>query len=162
MFVALGVLGGCATAPRGATPSLAPRAAEAIDPRLPVVSNAVPVPASAAVVERLADLAAQARAGDGAFRAAAAEAERLASAAGAPQSESWVRAQQALSAAIAARAPTTRALGDVDAIGATALEVRGGLSPADLAAIESAAADIGTLDRAQAARVRAIQARLGG
>ena len=51
--------------------------------------------------------------------------ERLARAAGSPQGESWVAAQQALSAAQAARGPTTRALGDIDGLAAAALEQRG-------------------------------------
>jgi hypothetical protein len=162
LILAAGALGGCASTPRGLAPSLAPRAAESIDPRLPVVANVVTVPAGAAVVERLAELLAAARAGDAPFRAAAGVAERLAGSAGSSQGEGWILAQQALSAAVAARAPTTRALGDIDAIGGAALEVRGGLSPADLAAIEQAGAELAALDRMQAARLRAIQARLGG
>ncbi len=158
----LAALAGCATAPRGMAPSLAPRSAEAIDPRVPVPTNIISGPADPVLAARLAGLVEQARGGDRAFRVAAAEAERLAGAAGAPQSESWIVAQQALSGAIAAREPTTRALGDVDAVGALALATSGGLAPGDLAAVESAAAEVGAIDRAQAARLAAVQARLGG
>ena len=89
---------------------------------------------------------AEANGGNDAFRSAAAEAQRLAAAAGTPQSESWIAAQQALSAAVAARAPTTRALGDIDEAAAVALKARGDLSPADLAAVEAAAGEVAALD----------------
>jgi hypothetical protein len=150
------------TAPGGPSPSLAPRAAEAIDPRLPVIVQTKPGPADPVLAGRIATLLAQARQGDAAFRAAAAEAERLAAVAGAPQSESWVLAQQALSAAVAARQLTTRALGDVDALASTAIAGRGGLAPADLAAIETAAGQVAAIDRRQAAAIDLISRRHGG
>ena len=122
----------------GPPPSLAPRAAEAIDPRVPVVRPMNDRPVDAALARRLAELVSQARSGDSAFRGQAATAERLAAAAGPRQSESWIAAQEALSAAIEARAPTATALGDIDALGADKLQAQGGLAPADLAAIRSA------------------------
>lgn len=143
-------------------PPLSPRAAELIDPRLPVRPEPAPQPPSPALAARLAELIAQARRGDAAFRAAAAEAERLAAAAGARESESWISAQQALSAAIAAREPTVRALGDIDAIGAEALARQGGMTPGDVDALQSAAAEVAAIDGAQVRRIDAMQARLGG
>ena len=89
------------------------------------------------------------------------ERQLLASAAGPPQSESWIAAQQALSAAQAAREPTTRALGDIDALAAGTIAETGGISAADRAAIESSGWAVTTIDRMQAARLDAIQARLG-
>jgi hypothetical protein len=89
------------------------------------------------------------------------EAERLAAAAGAPQGDRWVAAQEALSAAVAARRPVSEALSEIDAIGANALQTQGGLAPNDLAAIQQAAATVGGLDRRQAERVQAVQQRLG-
>jgi hypothetical protein len=118
-------------------------------------------PVSAALAGRLAGLVDQARSGDAAFSGAAGEAERLAAAAGAPQSEGWIAAQQALTAAIAARSATATALGDIDEIAATALQTQGGIAPNDLAAIESAQAEVGALDARQAGRVHAVQKRLG-
>jgi hypothetical protein len=153
-------LSACA-APGGPYPSLRPRAGEEIDPRVPVERPINDRPVSANLAGRLADLVAQARSGDARFDAAAAEAEHLASAAGAPQSEGWMVAQEALSAAIAARSPTTIALGDIDALGATALQTQGGIAPNDLAAIKRAGAEVGELDRREAARIKAIQDRLG-
>ncbi len=155
------VIAGCA-APSARAPSLAPRAAEAIDPRVPVVGTVVQQPVDPSLVAHLAQLVGQARAGEGAFVVAAGEAQRLAALAGAPQSEGWIVAQQALSAVVAARAPTIRALGDIDGIAATALASKGGIAPADLAAIDAAAAEIGAIDRRQAQAIDELQARVGG
>jgi hypothetical protein len=119
-------------------------------------------PVSPAVGARLAELVNQAQAGDSAFRSAAGSAERLAASAGAPQSESWIAAQQALSVAQAARAPTTRAIADIDSIAAEAVATSGGIPAADLAAIQAAAAQVAAIERSQAARIEALQARLGG
>jgi hypothetical protein len=151
---------GCA-APAGNPPSLAPRAAEAIDPRVPIPGEVVVGPADANLSAHLAALVDQAQAGDSAFEGAAAEAERLAQAAGSTQSESWVVAQQALSVAQSVRAPTTRALGDIDALAATALERQGGLPPGNLAAIRTAASTVSAIDNRQSARIEAIESRLG-
>lgn len=118
-------------------------------------------PPSASLQERLASLLEQARAGNAAFEGAASKAERLASIAGAPQSESWIAAQELLSAAISARKATATALGDIDEIGATALKTQGGIAPNDLAAIQRAASEVGSLDRQQADRIDVIQKRLG-
>ena len=151
----------CSTPPEGPTPSLAPRAAEAIDPRIPV-TNEVPVgPVDPALAAHLAALVDQAQAGDSAFRDVVGNAEQLAAAAGKQQSESWIAAQQALSAAQGARAPTTRALGDIDALGSNALETQGGIPAGNLAAIQKAAATVSAIDRNQSDRIDAIEKKLG-
>jgi hypothetical protein len=160
MLVAVLTLSACAS-PGGPYPSLQPRTAETIDPRVAVERPLNQRPVSAALASRLADLVAEAHAGEAAFDSAASEAERLAASAGAPQSEGWVAAQEALSAAAAARGPTGMALGDIDALGANALQTQGGIAPNDLAAIKSAGAEVGAIDQRQAARMKAIQARLG-
>ena len=147
--------------PGGPPPSLLPRAAEAIDPRVPVERPPNDRPVNGALAAKLAELVGQARAGDAAFGPAAAAAGRLAEAAGAAQGDAWIAAQEALSAAIAARAPTTRAIGDIDAIGAAKLQTQGGLSPADLAAIKGAGDEVGAIDQRQAEAIKAIQRRLG-
>ena len=159
-IVSLGLLGACST-PVGPAPSLAPRTAEAIDPRVPIPSEVEAGPADPALSAHLAALVDQAHAGDAAFRDTIGTAERLAEAAGAPQSESWVVAQQALSAAQAARGPTTRALGDIDALAATALATRGGIPAGNLAAIQAAAATVAGIDRSQSERIDALETRLG-
>ena len=154
------LLGACSSA-GGPYPSLQPRAAEEIDPRVPVTRPMNDRPVAPALASRLAALIDQARSGDAAFQGAASDAERLASSAGAPQSESWISAQEALTAAIAARKATAQALGDIDEIAATALQTQGGIAPNDLAAIQSAAAEVGAIDGRQAERIDAIQRRLG-
>ncbi|WP_205481473.1 hypothetical protein [Sphingomonas arenae] len=143
-------------------PSLAPRPAESIDPRLPVPDRSGEIPLDATLAAGLQALVAQARATETPFEAAIAPAEQAAAAAGARDSESWITAQQALSGAIAARYPTTRALGDLDALSAARLKERGFIAPRDLAAIREAAEAIAAIDSRQAARVDAVQARLGG
>ena len=159
-FAAILAAAGCA-APSDPGPSLAPRSAEAIDPRVPVGDSGFRAPVDRALAARLAELIGLAHQGDSAFTAAAGEAQRLAASAGARQSESWVVAQQAVSAAVAARGPTTRALGDIDALAASALARQGGIAPADLAAIEAAAAQVGAIDRRHSQTIDALQARLG-
>jgi hypothetical protein len=153
-------LAACASG-NGHYPSLAPRAAEAIDPRLPVVRPINERPVSAALASRLASLVAQARDGEAAFEPAVSGAEQLASSAGTRQSESWIAAQEALSAAIAARKPTALALSDIDAIGATALQTQGGIAPNDLKAIQSAGEEVSAIAKRQTDRIDAIQRRLG-
>ena len=153
------IIGACAPA-GGPFPSLLPRTGEAIDPRLPVPGPVNDRPVNPALAARLTELVAQARSGDAAFRPMFDRAEQLAAGAGPPASESWVVAQQALSEAVAARELTTRALGDIDALGSNRLQTQGGLSPADLAAVATAGAEVGEIDQRQAAAVEAVQRRL--
>ncbi|HEX3676378.1 MAG TPA: hypothetical protein VHU79_03155, partial [Sphingomicrobium sp.] len=145
-------LGACSTA-GGPYPSLKPRAAEATDPRIQPVRPVNDRPVSPALAAQLARLVDEARAGDTAFGPAATEAQRLAAIAGASQSESWIVAQEALSAAIAARRPTALAQADIDALGATALQTQGGIAPNDFKAIHTAAAEVLEIARGQTDRI---------
>ena len=151
----------CST-PSGPVPSLAPRAAEAIDPRVPIPNVPSTGAVDLALETRLAQLIDEVRAGDQAFVAVADQAERFVAAASNPDSESWITAQQALSALVEARGPTARALSDIDAIAAQRLETTGWITPANFAAIEAAASEAGAIDRRQAAVVDALLRRLGG
>jgi len=153
-------LGACSVK-GGAPPSLLPRPAEAIDPRVPVERPINNRPVDAALADRLAALVSQARAGDATFQPAMARAEQLAATAGGSHSDSWVVAQEALSAAVAARAPTANALVDIDALGADKLQAQQGLAPADLEAIRGAGAVVGAIAQRQAQAVAAIRDRLG-
>jgi hypothetical protein len=153
-------LSACA-APGGPYPSLQPRAAEAIDPRVPVVRPMNNRPVSATLAARLATLVDQGRSGNAEFDTAASRAERLAASAGAPHSEGWIAAQQALTTAIAARKTAATALGDIDELAAVRLQTQGGIAPNDLAAIKNAAAEVASLDQRQAARIKSLQQRLG-
>jgi hypothetical protein len=155
------LLAACGTTQSG-EPTLAPRAAEAIDPRVPIPSDIVAGPADPALAARIAQLLAEVRSGDAAFQAAAQDAERLAAAAGPAQSESWIEAQQAVSAAVAARAPVSKAIADLDELAATRVMASGGMPPGDLAALQAAAAEAAAIGEREAAAIDRMQARLGG
>ena len=152
-------MAGCAHSPVNA-PSLAPRAAEAIDPRLPVPEPVLSTTPNPALLDQLNALVAQAEAGDSQFQPEAAAAEKAVAAAGAAQSESWIAAQQALSAAVAARAPVTRAAADVDSVGAERIQKLGGIAKADLQVIDTAGARIHAIDEREAALIKSLQDRL--
>src|SRR5262245_52537641 len=103
VILGLGLLSACSKPMPAGSPSLAPRAAEAIDPRVPIPNELVVGPVDATLKAKLATLVDQAKAGDAAFRGVIDNAERLAAAAGGQSSESWIAAQQALSVAQGAR-----------------------------------------------------------
>lgn len=161
VLVSLTVLMSACASPNYSYPSLQPREAEKIDPRVAVVRPMNDRPATAVLTARLASLVDDAIGGDRAFDSAAINAEHLAASAGAPQSESWIAAQEALTAAIAARKVTSSALSDIDEIGAKTLQNQGGIAPNDLAAIDRAAATVAAIDHRQVDRIRSIQKRLG-
>ncbi|MBA2771773.1 MAG: hypothetical protein H0U34_07130 [Sphingomonas sp.] len=152
-------LAGCA-APASQAPSLAPRAAEAIDPRMPLPEPQLSTAVDPGLAAQLSALITQAQAGDAQFRATAPAAQQAASSAGPRESESWVVAQQALSALVAARGPVTRALGDIDALGAARIQRLGGIAAADMRAIQAAAGRVAEIDRREAALIDQLQARL--
>jgi hypothetical protein len=160
LFIPVLVVTACSS-PGGPYPSLQPRAAESIDPRLQPARPMNERPVSSALAAKLAGLVDEARSGEQAFAPLINDAERLASSAGPPRSESWIAAQEALSAAIAARRSTALAQADIDALGATALQDQGGIAPNDLKAIDGAARQVSTIARQQTDRVAAIQRRLG-
>ena len=143
-----------------APPSLLPRAAEAIDPRVPVERPINTRPVDPALENRLAGLLGQALAGDTLFDQAIPEAERLVGEAGHAQSEGWVAAQEALSRAIAARRPTVEALSEIDSLGADRLQANAGMAPSDLEAIKRAGAQVGEIDQRQARTIKKLQDRL--
>ncbi|WP_114226527.1 MULTISPECIES: hypothetical protein [Sphingomonas] len=149
-------LGACSTP--GDEPSLAPRAAELIDPRVPIPDTSGSLPASGSLSTQLRSLVARARSAQGAADRAIAAAEASASRAGPRQSESWIAAQQLLSAAITARSPVTTALGDIDALTSRSVNQ---LVPTDLKNVAAAAAEVTAIDTRQAERIEAMQRRLG-
>ncbi|SBV31221.1 conserved exported protein of unknown function [uncultured Sphingopyxis sp.] len=107
----------CAATQSSDGPSLAKRAVEGrFDVAPPAVVIAPPGPLPADLAGRLARWEADAAAGQQAFAAERGPAASLvAAAAGAPVAgERWVVAQQAISRLIAARAPLTAALADID------------------------------------------------
>jgi hypothetical protein len=154
------LLGGCA-ANGPPPPSLQPRAGENVDPRVPVNRPMNDRPASPALVARLGTLVGQARAGESAFATAIEAAERAAASAGSPQSESWIAAQEALSAAVAAHGPAANAMGAIDSLGAQMLSEQGGMAPNDQKAIDEAAAAVGAIAERQTARLDSVKTQLG-
>ena len=148
---------GCA-AP-GNYPSLAPRPAEAVyaagDPeRVPV-----PAPDDPDLAGRVAAFVAAGRAGEASFEQAVARARPLAERAGMAGSDSWVEAQQAVSRAEAARAPTIRALADLDVF-AVARAAQSRLSPADMESLAAGTAALQALADRQQAQLDLLQAML--
>ena len=111
-FAAAALAAGCT--PEGEFPSLEPRAAELADPLEEPVRTPQAVAAEPALGARTAELAGEARRGERAFDAAFPSAAAATRASGAHGSESWIAAQQAISALEAARAPTTAALAELD------------------------------------------------
>jgi len=159
-LLALAVIGACSAPNAGSEPSLAPRAAEAIDPRLPIPSETPSGPADAQLAAKLAELVGQARAGVPQFDARQAVAERLAASAGPNASESWVAAQQALSLLIEQFGVTTQAAASIDELGASRLQGQRWIRPADQQAIAGAASEVGAISDRQSAAIDSLKDRL--
>jgi hypothetical protein len=153
--LAAAVLGaGCA--PEGEFPSLARRPIEAQDPLEEPVRTPPVVASEPALRARAAELLAEAREGGRAFDAAYGPAASAARGAGAPGSESWVVAQQAISRAEAARAPTIAALSALDALATE--RAAAPTNEEDFAAIRGALDEAGLLARGQQQRLDALRA----
>lgn len=159
-LVILLLLAGCATASRQ-EPSLAPRQAESIDPRVPI--DPAPAPLGTpdpALVGRLADLEQQAQEEARRFGVLVPQAQSLARGSGPPQSESWIAAQQALTALEGAHGAITAIQTELDALAAERV-ARGTLVAADQAALEQAMAAVAAISDPQAAVIAEISRRLG-
>jgi hypothetical protein len=149
------MLAACADA--GAGPSLAKRPIESLDLGEPVRQVAPPVPADATLRARIAGIMEAAQSGQRAFAALLPKADSAASAAGADGTESWVAAQQLLSALESERAPSTAALAELDALIATRLKDG---NEAGLTELEAADSKIAALVDAQQADLDRIRARI--
>lgn len=152
-------LAGCASQ-RVSLEGLRPRAAEAIDPRVPLPTAPVAGPADARLASRIAELEQRAQAGAAAFDALVPSAQAAASAAGAQGSESWIEAQERLSALVGARAPVSLALADLDAIGGATVEARGDVAVADREMLGAASRRVAAIDTAQQETIAALRVRL--
>lgn len=155
------LLGGCASGAQGDFPSLAKRPVEGTLTVAPPVDVPLPPPppATGDLAARIAALVQAAEGGDAAFRGASAAAETAAgSASGAGvSSESWVVAHQAISRLDAARAPSTAALADLDAM----LIARSDSGERDgMADLTSARDAVAAMVSAQNARIGALVERL--
>jgi hypothetical protein len=160
LSLALTLLAACSTPQSGHQPSLAPRPAEAIDPRVPIPDQVVAAPVDPALVVKLQQLVDEARAGVPAFEARQAAAEQAAAGAGPEASESWVAAQQQLSLLIEQYGVTTRAAADIDELASTPLQTQRWIRPADQQAIAAAAAEVSAISDRQAAAIDRIKNQL--
>jgi hypothetical protein len=160
LLLPLLLLPGACAAP-GPFPSLAPRDVERVyaagDPLRPVVD----APDRAEVGERIRTSSLLAQGGEAAFERALTQARPLAARAGAAGSETWLAAQQAVSRAQAARAPTVAALADLDQF-AAAEAVKAPLSTADYRRLIEALAQLQALAESQEARLGQLRGRLSG
>lgn len=157
-MLALLALAGCASAP-GEFPSLAQRPIERATASR---AKAAPPPAPGvdpALAARLASIESAAHDADARFQAALPDVRRLADAAGAEGSESWVQAEQALSALGTTRAEGTAAVPELDDK-ADAIVGAAAPSPADLAAIAATEGRVAALDSAHGEAMDAITRRL--
>ena len=148
------LVAGCADP--GAYPSLAPRPIEAELAAADEAPPPPPLPDTPEVTARAAALAVEARSGVPAFEAALAVAERAVRGAGGPGSDSWVAAQQAVSRVEAARAVTTRALGELDAYSVAQATTRS-LSPTDLERLAASLAEVQAISDRQSEAVNRLQ-----
>jgi len=160
LLFATASIAACSTPSNGPEPSLAPRAAEAIDPRLPVPGDLLPVTVDPVLASALQQAINEVRAGVGSFDSRQAEAERLAAAAGPMASESWVAAQQALSLLIEQYGVTTRAAANIDELGSNRLQGQRWIRPADQQAIASAAAEVASISDRQSAAIDRLKDQL--
>ena len=159
LIIALPLVAGCsiATSPE---PSLAPRSAEAIDPRIPIADQTPAGTVDPALAGRLSELVSTVRSAAPAFEAREAEASRLAAAAGPAASESWIAAEQALSRLVAQYGVTTAAAADIDGLAARRLEAQRWITPAERHAIEAAASDVGAISARQAEAIDRLKNQL--
>ena len=148
-------LAGC-TATTAGEPSLGRRAAEAIDPRLPVTNAPATDPADPSLTARVAELLAQGRAAEAAFNAAEPRVTQLVAASGPAQSESWITAQLAFSELARLRGPAVVAAADLDEMRATQAQSGKPALASELQLVESAAEEL----RAINARMAAVTDRL--
>jgi hypothetical protein len=159
-LITMSIVAGCSMPPPAVEPSLAPRAAEAIDPRLPIADIAPTGSVDPSLAARLQAILSTARAGVPAFEARAAEASRLAAEAGPIASESWVAAEQILSRLVEQYGVTTRAMADIDALASDRLNRQHWIQPADREAIAVAAAELAAIGDPQAATIARLKNQL--
>lgn len=160
LIAAIVLLAGCSAPNQVPEPSLAPRAAEAIDPRVPIPDETPAGTLDPALAARLQELLRSVQSNLPAFNQREAEASRLAAAAGPMASESWIAAEQALSRLVAAYGPTTQAAAEIDALAADRLERQRWIAPADRQAIAAAAAEVGEISERQSAAIDRLKNQL--
>ena len=151
--IALLLMLSACSAPAMKEPSLSPRPAESIDPRVPVPSDIPAGTVDAALAAQLAALVDLARSGAPEFDRRAAETAALANQAGPMASESWVAAQQSLSRLVEQQGITARAAADADKLAADRLQANKWLAPAEQAEIRRAQHAIAAIALPQLAEI---------
>jgi hypothetical protein len=153
-------LAGCGS-DKGDFPSLAQRPAErefAAEQTAPPRVRP-PLPDDPAVASRAGGFVAAAREAEAGFDRAYEAAAAAVARAGPTGSDSWVVAQENVSRAVAAQAPLTRLLGEMDDY-AAARSRETPVSPGDIARINGASAEVHRMADAQTARIRSLEAKL--
>ena len=141
-------------------PSLALRPAESEVVAEEPVHPPVEVASDAALRGRISELQRQAAEGNRAFDEALGGTEAAVSAAGPAESESWIEAQQALSRLENTRAPTMRALSDLDRL---AIQRAGEpTNSGDFAELNAAIESVERIAAGQQQRMNRLRSRLGG
>lgn len=138
-------------------PSLAKRPIEDRSMAEPVRAIPPPAPADAALQGQIAGLIDRARTGQREFSALLPRVQAAAGAAGSDGSESWIAAQQLLSALEGLRAPTTAALGELDALVATRLNNG---TEAGMIELQAADAEVAELVEGQRRALDSLRARI--
>lgn len=160
LIISFFLLTACSAANSGTEPSLAPRAAEAIDPRLPVAASEPVGTVDPQLASRLAALVSSVRAAVPAFNAREAEASRLAASAGPMASEGWIAAELALSRLVAEYGTTTRAAAEIDELASERLANRRWINSADREAIVAAAAEVAEISNRQSDAIERLKTQL--
>ncbi|MGQ0589162.1 MAG: hypothetical protein ACT4N8_06465 [Sphingosinicella sp.] len=154
--IAAAMLAGCAV--DGDFPSLAPRPQERelsiVEPRRAPVA----VSSDSGLRLRVLELRRQAADGERAFDAAFPAADRATARAGAPETESWIEAQQALSRLEAARGALTEALAQLDRLATGRADVP--TNAEDYAAIHGMIEVVQEIADRQDERMNRLRARL--
>lgn len=156
LLIAPLLLAGCANS-ADVGPSLARRPIESRNLSEPIREATPPVAAEAPLRSEIADLLIRARTGERDFNALLPRAEAAASASGSEGSESWITAQQLVSALEGAREATTGALGRLDALLAQQVLAQ---NEAGLAELQSAQQEVAALAETQQARIDSLQAQI--
>src|SRR4051812_21531900 len=161
LLLAPALLAAAGCAENGTFPSLAQRPAErAYELERDAVLPPAPArPDDPAVARRVAELVAEAEAGQAEFERAAGAARAAVAKGGAPSSDSWIEAEQAVSRVSAAGARTGSALADLDRYAADETNSNA-LSEADAARLRDAVSRVQALADAQAAEIARLEASL--
>jgi hypothetical protein len=157
LLLLLSLLAGCAES--GQFPSLAQRPIERELPPPDVDPKVAPVADDPAIAARIAAFLAQAHQSQAEFEATLPAAEAAARRAGAPESESWILAQEALSSAEAAQDSTARLLSDLDAYSLDIAREKA-ISDADAESLQAAVAEIQRIADSDRERLARLEARL--